>query len=183
MSAFGASAAVAILLGWVVFAFAGLWVSAPVAVTAGAVAGVLCAGLARDTLGVTGVVAVMAPFGVMLPALAARHMAVALGMDIPGFTTPEIAVFLVLYVAFLCTAFGVIPVDLYRLGYAPGAVGAMVLALCAYAALTGNWFLAAVAVLGQVAWLMGWSSSNWFDLVLHVFLVPVAGVVLLLRMV
>ena len=57
----------------------------------------------------------------------------------------------------------------------------MVLAVCIYELVTGNWFLAGVAVLGQLAWVMGWGSSNWFDMVLHVLLVPVAVVVLVMR--
>ena len=137
---------------------------------------------ARDTLPVNGLVALLAPFGVMLPALALRHMAVAQGLSIPGFSTGEIAVFLLVYIAFLCTAFGVIPVDLYRYGYAPWPVATMVLAVCAYALLTGNWFLAGVAVTGQLAWVMGWGSSNWFDMMLHVLLVPVAAVTLITRL-
>lgn len=183
MSGLGASVALALLLAWVIFALAGLLLSPPVAVALGAVVGLTAVVLARDSVGVPGLIAVMAPFGVMLPALAVRHMAVSLGTDIPGFSTVEIAVFLVVYVAFLSAAFGVIPLDLYRYGYAPWPVGALVLAVCAYALLTGNWFLAGVAVLGQLFWVLGWGSSNWFDHVLHVFLVPVAAVVLLMRLI
>ncbi len=183
MSGLGASVALALLLAWVIFALVGLFLSPPIAVALGAVVGVAAVVLARDTLGVSGLIAVLAPFGVMLPALAARHMAGSLGADIPGFSSVEIAVFLLVYVVFLSTAFGVIPVDLYRYGYAPWPVGALVLAVCAYAWLTGNWFLAGVAVLGQVFWMLGWGSSNWLDHVLHVFLVPVAAVVLLLRLI
>ncbi len=183
MSGIGATVALAIILGWLVFALVGFLVSPQVAVVIGAVMGALTVGLARDSVGISGLIAVMAPFGVMLPALAARHMAVSVGLPVPGFSTVEIAVFLVIYVAFLCAAFGVIPLDPYRYGYAPLPVGAMVLAVCAYALFTGNWFLAGVVVLGQFFWVMGWGSSNWFDYVLHVFLAPVAAVVLLLRIV
>ncbi|WP_135505967.1 hypothetical protein [Roseovarius aestuariivivens] len=182
MSGIGASAALALVLGWVVFALTGLVLAPSVAAVIGAVMGVLTVALARETVAVSGLIAVLAPFGVMLPALAARHMAVSLGAEVPGFATWEILVFLALYVGFLCSAFGVIPADLYRYGYAPWPVGGMVLALCLYAFLTGNWFLAGVAVLGQLFWVLGWGSSNWFDMVLHVALVPVAVVVLLLRL-
>lgn len=181
MSGLGASIALALLLAWVIFALAGLLLSPPVAVALGALVGLTAVVPARNTVSVSGLIAVMAPFGVMLPALATRHMAVSLGADIPGFSTVEIGVFLVVYVAFLSAAFGVIPLDLYRYGYASWPVGVMVLVICAYAWLTGNWFLAGVAVLGQVFWVLGWGSSNWLDHVLHVFLVPVAAVVLLLR--
>ena len=63
----------------------------------------------------------------------------------------------------------------------PLSVAVMVLAVCAYGFVTGNWFLPLVAVLGQAAWVMGWGSSNWFDYVLHVVMWPVALVVLVGR--
>lgn len=181
MSGLGATVALAIVLGWVVFALAGLALTPPLSAGLAILASAAAFAL-RDTLPMNALVAVLAPFGIMLPALAARHVAVKVGLPVPGFSTPELAAFLVLYVAFTCTAFGVIPVDLYRFGYAPWPVAAMVLAVCAYGFATGNWFLAGVAVAGQLAWVMGWGSSNWFDMMLHVLLVPVAAIVLIGRL-
>ena len=83
---------------------------------------------------------------------------------------------------FLASAMGVLPVDLYRLGYAPGPVAAMVLAVCGYGLWSGALFLPLVAVAGQALWVAGRGSSNWFDHVLHALLLPVAGVVLILHM-
>jgi len=127
-------------------------------------------------------VALLAPFGAMLPALALRDVAVRLGLPVPGFATWELAAFLVLYTGFLAAAFGLVPADVYRLGYAPVPVAATVLGLCAYGFATGNWFLALIAVLGQAAWVMGWGSSNWFDHVLHVLMWPLAVAVLVTRL-
>ena len=181
MSGILANVALAIVLAWIVFALAG-WIVAPwLAVALGVVLAVAVIGLARDTLVPGGLVALLAPFGVMLPALALRHMGGSLGLPVVPFGTLEIVVFLGLYVAFLAASMGVFPVDPYRLGYAPVPVGVMVLAVCLYGAVTGNPFLPLVAVLGQVAWVMGWGSSNWFDYVLHVLMVPVAVVVLVQR--
>lgn len=181
MSGILANVALAIVLAWIVFALAG-WIVAPwLAVALGVVLPVAVIGLARDTLVPGGLVALLAPFGVMLPALALRHMGGSLGLPVVPFGTLEIVVFLGLYVAFLAASMGVFPVDPYRLGYAPVPVGVMVLAVCLYGAVTGNPFLPLVAVLGQVAWVMGWGSSNWFDYVLHVLMVPVAVVVLVQR--
>ena len=181
MSGILANVALAVVLAWVVFALAG-WVVAPwLAVALGAVVGLAVIALARDTLVPSGLVALLAPFGVMLPALALRHMGGSLGLPVLPFGTVEIVVFLGLYVVFLAASMGVVPVDPYRLGYAPLPVGGMVLAVCLYGALTGNPFLPLVAVLGQVAWVMGWGSSNWFDYVLHVLMVPVAVIVLVQR--
>lgn len=183
MTGLGASAALAVLIGWAVFALAG-WVAAPVlAAGLGAVAGAGLVVAFRDSLALGGAVALLAPMGVMLPAMALRHVAVRLGLPVPGFATWELAAFLVLYSGFLAAAFGVVPVDVYRLGFAPLPVAAMVLGLCGYGLVTGNWFLALVAVLGQGAWVMGWGSSNWFDHVLHAALWPVAAVVLVARLI
>lgn len=182
MTGLGASAALAVLSGWVVFALAG-WVATPgLSAGLGALAGAGVVLAFRDSVAVGGAIALLAPFGVMLPALALRHVAVRLGMPMPGFATYELVVFLVLYTGFLATAFGVIPVDAYRLGYAPLPVAVMVLVLCAYGFVTGNWFIPLVAVVGQAAWVMGWGSSNWFDHVLHVVMWPLAVVVLVTRL-
>ena len=181
MSGVLAAGGLAVVLAWLVFALAGWVVAAPVSVWLGGAVGALAVLLLRDTLPLRGLVALLAPFGVMLPALALRHMAAKLGLPVVPFGALELAVFLVAYVVFLASAMGALPLDIYRLGYAPLPVAGMVLAVCFYGFLTGNWFLPLVAVLGQALWLSGWGSSNWFDYVTHVLLVPVAAVVLLLR--
>ena len=181
MTGFGASAALAILLAWVILAFAGAALSPPFGAGLAVVAAVGLAFGLKDTLATGGLVALLAPFGVMLPALALRHMAAKLGVPMVPFATWELVLFLVAYTGFLAAAFGVIPVDLYRLGYAPLPVAVMVLVVCAHGALTGNWVVPLVAVLGQLFWVLGWGSSNWFDYVLHVLLWPVALLVLVAR--
>lgn len=181
MSGVWGAAGLAVILGWVLFHLIGLVLSPTGALIWAALLAGLAVSVAWDSVAVSGAMAVLAPFGVMLPALALRHVGVQFGLPVPGFSALELVVFLVAYVAFLCAAFGVIPVDVYRFGYAPWPVAGMVLAVCAYGLLTGNWFLAGVAVLGQLAWVMGWGSSNWFDMMLHVLLVPVAVVALVMR--
>ena len=170
MSGLGASAALAVLLGWLVFVLAGWAVSTPLAAGLGLLIGAGVAFGLQGSVAVGGAVALLAPFGVMLPALALRHMAMGAGMPMVPFGTSELVVFLLGYTAFLCAAFGLLPIDLYRMGYAPLPVAVMVLAVCAYGAATGNWFLPLIAVLGQAFWVMGWGSSNWFDYVLHVLM-------------
>jgi len=178
----GGTVALGLVMGWLVFWFAGLFASPLGAlIWAIVIAGVAVTAL-WDSVPVAGAMAVLAPFGVMLPALALRHVLVQFGMPVPGFSSLEIGIFLLVYMVFLLTAFGVIPADLYRYGYAPWPVAGMVLAVCFYALVTGNWFLAGVAVFGQLAWVMGWGSSNWFDMMLHVLLVPVAVVTFILRL-
>lgn len=175
-------ASVAIVLGWIAYALTGLFASFPVALIAGGMIGAACVIFLRDTVAIRGFIAVLGPVGIVLPLLALRHVAAGAGLPVAPFGTVELLVFVLAYAGFLATSMGVIPVDLYRLGYAPVPVAVMVLALCAYGALSGNAFIPLVAVLGQALWVMGWGSSNWFDHVTHTILVPVIFVVLLLRL-
>ncbi len=174
MTRLGVNISMAIVLGWVMFALADLILPAWVALVAAIAVGMLSVSVLRRTVAIGGVVALLAPFGVMLPALALRDVAVTFGAPIPGFSMLEIAVFLMLYTGFLASVFGKVPLELYRYGYAPKPVGLMVLALCAYSFATGNWFLAVVTVTAQSFWTLRLGSSNWFDHMLHVLLWPVA---------
>ncbi|MEM9911777.1 MAG: hypothetical protein AAF922_13430 [Pseudomonadota bacterium] len=182
MTQVGASLALGICASWLGFVVAGFVLPSFSAALIGGAFGVTLAWPLRQRLLSTGAVAIFAPFGVMLPALALRHLAVSLGVDVPGFSSLELFAFLMAYILFLMAAFGLLPVDFYRLGYSAKIVGLMTLALCLYALASGNWFLALVAVGGQAVWAVGWSSSNWFDTVLHVTLVPAAFITLLMRL-
>ena len=173
----------AILLGWLAWGAASLVAPAPLSILAGAGAGLLAVLLARDTLALNGLVALLEPIGVVLPLLVLRQVAGAMGWPLPAFSSPELLIFLMLYIGFLSASMGVLPFDPYRLGYAPLPVGAMVLALCLYGLATGNWAIPVIAVAGQALWVAGIGSSNWFDHVLHVLLVPVVAVVLIARLV
>lgn len=175
-------AGLAVVLGWVAFALVGLWAGPEMASFAGGVAAALVLTL-RHTVVVAGAMALLAPLGVMLPALALRHAAAIWGVPVIPFGTTELLVFLTTYAVFLASATGLVPVDLYRLGYAPRPVAAMVLAVCACGLWSGTLFLPLVAVAGQALWVAGLGSSNWFDHILHAVLVPVVLVALILRMV
>ncbi|WP_371227791.1 hypothetical protein [Roseovarius sp. 2305UL8-3] len=173
----------AILIGWVAWGGAALVVAAPLSILIGGAVGALVILLLRDTLVVNGAMALLEPIGVILPLLVLRQVAIALDWPMPTFNSLELFAFLVVYVGFLAASMGVFPVDPYRLGYAPWPVAIMVLILCLYGLLTGNWFVPLAAVAAQFLWVMGQGSSNWFDHMLHATLVPVVVVVLLLRLV
>ncbi|SLN24003.1 hypothetical protein ROA7450_00970 [Roseovarius albus] len=172
----------AVLLGWLGFVAISFMTDTQMAAIAGLAFGISCVVMLRETVVLRGLVAVLEPVGVILPVLALRHVAGKLGVEITPLTTVELLVFLALYIAFLLTAFDVIPVEAYRLGYAPVPVAVMVLLACAYGAATGNLLVPLVAVVGQLLWVLGWGSSNWFDHVLHVLLVPVIFATLIGRL-
>lgn len=174
MNGVGAIVALGFVVSWVLYIVFGLFLPGFFAISLALVYGAVLVWFLRNNIAVSGSIAVLAPFGVLLPALALRHMVVGLGWNVPGFSGLEIGVFLVFYTAFLSSAFGRIPVNIYRLGYAPWPVAAMALFLCIYALLTDNWFLALVVVFSQVVWIIRLGSSNWFDHVTHVLLWPVA---------
>lgn len=173
----------AVIIAWMAWGGASLMVSTPLSLFIGAAVGLLVIGVFRDTLAINGLMALLEPIGIILPLLILRQAAGALGWDWPAFSNLELLVFLILYVAFLASAFGVVPVEAYRLGYAPGPVAIMVVVLCLYGFLTGNWFVPLAAVAAQAMWVAGAGSSNWFDHILHVALVPVIVVVMVTRMV
>lgn len=174
---------IAILLSWVSFAVLGHFSDAQMAALAGLVIGVGVMLGFRETIAIRGLVAVLEPVGVVLPLLALRHMVSGFGLPSTPFSTAELLVFLLVYVAFLAAFMGVIPGDVYRWGYAPLPVGAMVLVLCVYGAITGNLAIPVIAVAAQLLWVLGWGSSNWFDHILHATLVPVVIVVLAMRLI
>ncbi len=171
-----------ILLAWLGFVAISFMTDVQMAALAGLAFGLSCIVVLRDTVALRGLVAVLEPVGVILPILALRHVASKVGVEITPLTSVELLTFLALYVAFLLTAFDVIPVEGYRLGYAPVPVAVMVLLACAYGAATGNLLVPLVAVVGQLLWVLGWGSSNWFDHVLHVLLVPIILVTLIGRL-
>lgn len=183
MSALAGNLWLAVLIGWAAWGVLSLGVASPASMILGLVIGLTCAFGLRETVGLRAIVAVLGPIGVVLPLLVLRQMAGALGVPVMPFGTVELAVFLLAYLAFLATAMGVLPAEIYRLGYAPLWVGAIVLAICAYGLWQGSVFLPALAVLAQVLWVMGWGSSNYFDHILHVGLIPAVLIVLVTRIV
>ncbi|PVA09866.1 hypothetical protein DC366_12195 [Pelagivirga sediminicola] len=183
MSALASTAWLALLLGWMAWGALSLGLEMPVSLGLGLALGVICAALFRDTLPLRGIVAVLGPVGIVLPLLILRQMAAHLGAPVQPFGAVQLLLFVVLYIAFLASAAGALPVDLYRLGYAPWPVAIMVLALCVLGFWQGALFVPVLAVAAQAIWAMGGGSSNWFDHVLHPALVPAALIVLVLRLV
>lgn len=170
------------LLGWLAFILLGIGLQAQIAVPVGLALGCGCALFLRDTLPLRGIVALLGPVGAVLPLIILRQMAAQLGVPVQPFGSVELLIFLASYLVFLASAAGVIPVDIYRLGYAPIPVAGIMLALCAYGFAQGLLFVPLLAVTGQAIWVMGWGSSNYLDHVLHPALVPAVAVVLVLRL-
>lgn len=177
------SAALAILLSWVAWGIAALVMPSTAALLVALPIGAAVALLLRDTIVLRGVVAIFDPIGIVLPLLIVRQMASGLGVPFEPFGTLELIIFLIVYLTFLTSSFDVFPADPYRLGYSPAFVAAIVLGLCVFGWVTGNAFIPFIAVTGQVMWVFKIGSSNYFDHILHVMLVPVAVIELIFRII
>ncbi|MFK7939708.1 MAG: hypothetical protein AB8B82_10030 [Roseovarius sp.] len=171
------------VLGWMVWYVLSAGVAMPVSLIIAMVVGGLTMRFARHTLPVRGVMAVLDPIGIVLPILILWQVLGALGLPLAPFSALELIIFVIVYAAFLATAFGVIPVDLYRYGYHALPVAGIALVLCLYAVITGTWIVAVIAVAGQAMWVFKQGSSNYFDHILHATLVPVAVIALVARLI
>ena len=119
-------------------------------------------------------VSVLAPFGVLLPALCLRSISRSLGVRITPFHWAELLAFLILYGLFLAGSAGLLGFDPYRYGYTiPGAIG-IALLFCLIGFVMDSLFLPLVALVSTLLWFFGLGSSNAFDNVTHVVLIPLA---------
>ena len=123
-------------------------------------------------------VAVLAPFGVLLPALALRSIARSLGVRIKPFHWAELLGFAGLYGAFLAASGGVIPLDVYAFGYTPVGAAGVALAFCLWGLIRNSLFLPVAALISTVIWVFDLGSSNAFDNLTHVALLPLAIIAL-----
>lgn len=171
------------VLGWMAWYVLSIGLPMPVSLIAAGGVAALALRFARDTRVVRGVMAVLDPIGIVIPILILWQVLGHLGLPLAPFAAIELILFVVLHVAFLTTAFGVIPFDVYRYGYHPLPVAGLVLALCLYALITGTWMVAVIAVAGQGMWVFKQGSSNYFDHILHATLVPVAVIAVLARLI
>lgn len=128
-----------------------------------------------------GLLAVFAPFGVMLPALALGRGLAMWGHAPMPWRSGDLIVVLVLYLAFLVASLDGVGINPYGWGYTPLGAAIAGVALAALALWRGRWCVAAAVPVAQGLWLAEIGPENFFDLVSHALLVPVVGIVLLRR--
>lgn len=116
--------------------------------------------------------AVLAPFGVMLPALCVRDSLRKVGWVAPDVPPMDLLVFAGLMGFVVLGAFGLVPVFAY--GWFYGGVGPAVLAvaLAAWALWRGQIVVLIAVLLAQLQWLADHGSSNFYDHVAHFALIP-----------
>ncbi|MEQ9693851.1 hypothetical protein [Shimia sp. SDUM112013] len=177
------TAGAAVIIFWVVFRIARWAVADRIAAALAAAVTVALLTVLADSAITLMIVAVLAPFGAMLPILAGANILAKFGRPVDRFSTVEILLALIFVTLFLAASIGALPFDPYRFGYDPLPAGAVALALCLWALWRGHVTLALAAVLGQVMWMTDTGSTNYFDHVSHMLLVPVLAITLLLRLV
>lgn len=124
--------------------------------------------------------AVFAPFGFVLPALALRDLWARLGRSVVSFSTLEVSLLGGLTVVFLAASVGVTAFDPYRLGYGPVVPALLSLILLGWTLVRGHHALTVAVLLAQAAWTFGVTGSNHFDGLSHA-LIPFVCVVWLVK--
>jgi len=181
MSAAYEALAAGIVTAWVLFQGLRLFLPLRMALGCALALGVLPYLLVPHVPAFAMIIAVFAPFGVLLPVLAVQSLMRTTGVAVPRFATRELLLGLVCYVAFLSASLGVFDWDPYRLGYTPHWGGGIAVLIAAYGALRGHVGLSLAALLGQVLWMLDIGSSNYFDHISHALMVPILVVVLVQR--
>lgn len=124
-------------------------------------------------------VALFSPFGVLFPALALRSITRSLGFRPKPFHWAELLGFVLAYSGFLAAAAGVLPFDLFAYGYSPIGATCVTLFLCAMGFIRNCLFLPSVGLISMALWTANLGSSNAFDNVTHLALLPLAVVALI----
>ena len=175
------STTLAILIGWTISKIVGVVAPRKLALVVGIIVGLAVATIARGAPPILYFTAILSPIAITVPLLAVRNFLQTSGISCPRFSKVELAGILVLYIVFLAASMGVISFDFYRLGYNPVWAGVFALFLIGYGAFRRNPFFPIIAIFGQVLWTFDIGSSNYFDHIGHVLLVPIIVVALLSR--
>ncbi len=173
--------AAAVVFGWCISRILGLVVSPARATALGYGLAAVIVLLSYSSF-LTGMfTALLAPYGVLLPALALQNSARHLGFHTKPYSIAEMLAAFGLYLFFLMASAGVFEWDPYRYGY--GGQGAAIVAvlLSGYALWRGHIVLLGVVILAQALWLLDIASSNLFDHLSHVLLVFMLPITILRR--
>lgn len=118
-------------------------------------------------------VAMLAPIGVILPALAVRDIFGKAGRISERFHLAEVTIAFCLTTIFIAASIGVIAFDPYRYGFGVLAPALLSLVGVGWAIIRGHHVVALAILLAQGLWVTGLSGHNFFDYSLHALLVPV----------
>lgn len=122
-------------------------------------------------------IAVLAPFGVMVPALCLQWSARKIGFALPRAPRLDLLALVALMLVVTLGAGGVLPIQPYAWFYSGLGAGVLALGIAAWALWRNQAFVLGAVVLGQVLWLLDVGSSNFYDHMTHFVLIPALAVV------
>jgi hypothetical protein len=117
-------------------------------------------------------IATLEPFGVMLPALCLRSSARKVGWQDEAVPSVDKLVLAGLMSVVIAGSFGVLPVFPYGWFYAGIGPAALAVGLALWALWRRQIVVLIAVTLGQVLWLLDVGSSNFYDHVAHLVLIP-----------
>jgi len=118
-------------------------------------------------------VAILAPFSFLLPALALRDVFGRTWIELAPFQVTDVILALIVSALFIAASIGMFPVDPYRTGYGPLVPAAVSLVGILWALWRQHFFILVALLAAQITWSFGFLSSNFFDLIFHALLVPI----------
>ena len=137
--------------------------------------------LLRQTEAMSLPIAVIAPLGAVLPAMAIHNIMQHCNVPLKRFSNSELLFFTVGLLAFLIASIGTIQFDPYRFGYYP-LTGTFIAFLASlYLMMRGHWVILIGVLIGQLAWTFDISSTNIFDHISHGLIPFIAGIILLIN--
>jgi len=173
--------AAGVLVSWCLYRLLHLVLPKLPAVAVSVVAGFVPFIIFPELLFYSMIIAIFAPFGLLLPMAAVQGFFRDFGYPVNRFATVDLVIVLILYLIFVSASVGVVTWDPYRYGYDPVWGGFVALILCLYGMLREHLGIVIIALAGQFLWMLGIGSSNFFDHVSHVLIIPVILVCLFQR--
>ena len=164
--------AIGLLITWLVYRTVRGFVSGPTALALGGGLAALLLVFGQPPMSM--LVAVLAPMGFMIPALIGRDIAAGFGAPVTPLGVWDVGLALVVCTALTLATLGFLHVDLYRLGYLPFSGSLIALLAIAYCLFRRHFWLAAVLLAGQAVWVADIGSTNLFDYIGHLLIIPAA---------
>lgn len=126
-------------------------------------------------------VSLLSPLPVLIPVYALGLLAGPFGFRPGWWPRADLAVALVALLTLILSAIGHIGFDIYRYGYEAWPVAIIAAGMAALALWRNHMLLLVGIVLGQILWMLEIGSTNFFDHVSHILLIPLLGLYILKR--
>lgn len=168
-----------IIVGWCLARIFLLFLKPIIAVFVGYLFAIVVLLLLRETSPILMFFAIFSPIGVVLPAIAIQNSLKTIGFQFVQFSRIEIATVFVLFLAYILASIGFVNWDPYRYGYSAVGVGIVSITISTYCFIRGHIVLLAAIFISQILWYLEIGSSNYYDNIGNMLLIPILPLVLL----